>query len=208
VNASDDFAGLAAAADLSTRSPWAARTGSIVGEASGGRVRSGTGSQNAVYAYDSGTWGNDQRVGCFVFWSDLSNSAVGPAVRVSADGDAYAFIVNEAGQGFLNKYIDGFYDSTPYSTSSGAIASGSFVELDISGTTLRVYDDGADISGAVVDATHATGKPGLGGYNDSATIYADGWTADDGVSSAPVLSAPTVTGITTTGATPRVTITI
>jgi hypothetical protein len=173
--ASDVFTGLAAGANLSTRSPWVQKTGAITGEAAGGQVRPNSAAPvDSIYRYESGTWDADQSAECAVAWTGSTTSCIGPAIRLSATGSGYGLIVSETGTIFLNLYTNGVFTGALFSTSG--VASGSVIKLQAIGTTIKAFDDGVEIFSGT-DATHATGSPGLAAYLNSATIFADNWSA-------------------------------
>jgi hypothetical protein len=178
--ASDDFAGLAAAANLSTRSPWVQKSGVLQGEAAGGRIRPENPGVDSVYRYEGSAAGNDQLAECVVAWTGSGGECMGPGIRLSATGSGYGLIISQNGQAFLNLYTNGVYAGTTLFTSSaGAIASGSLMRVQAIGSTLKVFDDGVEIFSGT-DSTHTAGQWGLIGYSNSTTIYADNWSASDG----------------------------
>lgn len=177
--AQEGFIGLTAAANLNTRQQWLTKSGVLQGGTGGNNVSPNNASADTVYAFD-GIWGDDQIAESTVTLSGGGIPSIGPAVRVSSAGSGYAWVVNEAGTGFLNKYVSGVFSGPSLFTSSvGAITSGSVLRISVSGNLIRVYNNGVLLT-SVVDSSFTSGNPGLVGFSNSALLLVTSWFASDG----------------------------
>lgn len=61
-------------------------------------------------------------------------------------------------------------------TGMGAIANGDTLKLEVIGTSIKVYINGAQVGTTVVDSSFSTGQPGM--YFIGSGLTVDTWTAD------------------------------
>ena len=59
----------------------------------------------------------------------------------------------------------------------GSVVAGDIVKIDVVGTTIKAYVNGAQVGTNQVDSSYATGQPGMY-FNGSQSAELDDWTAD------------------------------
>jgi hypothetical protein len=171
----DDFTGLVAGANLSTRLPWVQRVGVMQGEASGDRVTLNNGANESVYAYTGPTFPSNQYAEAVVSWTVGTTARIGPAVRIGATGSCYAFVVLAGGAShFIGYFLNGVL-TTIVISATGPAVSGTTVRLNVDGTTLTGFVDNV-LVGTGTHALLTTGIPGLCGIG-ALDVWADDWAA-------------------------------
>lgn len=134
-------------------------------------------------SYRSGTWGDDQ-YSQFTLVSAPTGSSRYAVIGVRANGTA-----GSTGTGYFAWFDEGslcaIYEmaagsfGSSLTTCSGYPAAGSVMKLNISGSTITLYDDGAPIA-STSDGTVTSGSPAIGGYGLSSTpVQIDDWSASD-----------------------------
>lgn len=99
-------------------------------------------------------------------------------VRHQSNGDLYLLMCH-SGIGFrIYKYISASFTQLGVDLSASPPVAGHVYRLAVEGTTLRAYDNGAQIGTDRTDATLSGGAPGLGGA-DAATGGWDDWEGGD-----------------------------
>lgn len=100
--------------------------------------------------------------------SGAANGYVGPAVRVSADGDGYYALWNPVTNTLDLSRIDNGNTETILN-SVAAAAAGSVIRIEANGSTIRVLDDGVQVL-SEPDATYSSGAGGMYFYDDEAVF--------------------------------------
>jgi hypothetical protein len=130
--------------------------------------------------YNSGTWGNDQRVDVVVGNLQGGTRYAEAWVRGSTGGNGYKVYTDGTTGGTAIARMDAGSEVSLQAVAV-AFAAADTLGIGIVGTTITLYKNGVAQTPTATDATYASGLPGAGAYG-LATI--DDWTADDGVSSA------------------------
>jgi hypothetical protein len=136
--------------------------------------------------WDADTFNDDQYAQGKI--GTLSNGG-GVAVRLDSGGDGYYLSVNSAGGGevTLNRLDAG--SATTIQTITGlTIASFDTWRLEVTGTTLKVYQNGVQRGTNQTDATHTTGAAGMTitGSNDAQIDDFEGGNLGGGGLSIPI----------------------
>ena len=116
-------------------------------------------------AYYSGqTWNADQFAQATISVTGAANLALGPAVRGSASGNYYQFWCNTGSGASLDKFVAGA--RTVLTTAGAACAVNDVMRLEVVGSTLRAYYNGALLI-TWTDSALTSGSPGVAFYNNS-----------------------------------------
>lgn len=142
----------------------------------------GTASVARASLYNSGTWGNDQRVDAVIGALSATNNYPEVWVRGSTGGNGYKVYTDGTTGGTAIARVDAGAETTIQAVAV-AFANGDTLGIGIVGTTITLYKNGVAQTPTATDATYASGLPGAGAYGVG-TI--DDWTATDGVGSATV----------------------
>lgn len=149
-------------------------------------VGSSSSEEQAARWVGAGTFTNDQYSSVLINGSIPwigAGYAVGTIVRASGDIDAardyYAVLVDcdSSGPNYttrLFKVVNG--TRTPLHSAAVAWATNDRIELEAEGTTIRACKNGTALGGSftVIDASIATGLPGIAAQGDAA-FYGDDW---------------------------------
>lgn len=138
----------------------------------------GTASVNSIYFWNTATntFGADQESQVVV--GNLATGAQYASVAVRASGTRCYEAYTDGVAGALHTAIariDAGVE-TEILTVATTFTAGDVLKLGIVGTTLQMYKNGTAVGGTIVDATYASGQPGIGTY-DVATV--DDWSALD-----------------------------
>lgn len=174
---SDDFTGLASSVELSTRSPWAMRSGKISGETSGGRVCPFSDSLGySSYQYGFGIFPPDQFAECVIAWGASGSGQMGPAVRMNGVGNGYGALISR-GSGVVQ--MAAFKNGAVLATLGvSSAASGDLVRITAVGTTIAFQVNGVEVF-SITDTFWDVGVPGIVSFGATFGIYVDNWSASD-----------------------------
>jgi hypothetical protein len=102
-----------------------------------------------------------------------TSSYRGPAVRCKTDAtmNGYYFFASQNSQSFCGKQVAN--TPTDFSSSLGAMPTGTIIRIEIVGTVISVYKDAVNIA-SFVDSTHSSGHVGIAGYENQ-TSRGDDW---------------------------------
>jgi hypothetical protein len=113
------------------------------------------------FAYYSGASWNATHSSQAVFYGAMGADMT-LTVRHQSNGDLYMLDVNSGSQHTrIYKYVDGTF--TQLRDFNVSPTSGHTYKFEVSGTTLRAYDDGVQIGTDLTDTTLSGGAPGIGG---------------------------------------------
>jgi hypothetical protein len=127
-------------------------------------------------------------------YSRGASRAIGPAVRcsgVTPNACWYELYADNSGL-YLTVVVNDAYALIAQKAGSGAVSDGDILKLDVNGTTLTCYINGAvatamgdatspatGTAGVYTDSRLSTGTPGISGYGNSTTTYGDSFECTD-----------------------------
>ena len=168
----DSFDSYANAADLDGSGDWLVSDGAFVTykPAADGFVKCNAFADYANLAYYNKATITSDQYAQIVTNTLATGSFIGAAVRVTAGGNGYYYIVDDTGRKLM-KDVAG--TPTEIATSTDDCADGIIIKITAIGTTLRCYYDGSldtSLTGGTGifagQADHSTGYVGIGGYNN------------------------------------------
>jgi hypothetical protein len=150
-------------------------TATVSGMSISGNTAVPSGGTDHRFSYYSGSSWNSTHSSQAIFHG-ASGAEMMLTVRHQANGDLYMLAVNSGSQHTrIHKYIGGAF--TLLSDLGVSPTSGHTYKLEVSGTTLKAYDNGVQIGTNVTDSTLSGGAPGIGG-NAYAPGAWDDWVGD------------------------------
>lgn len=179
--ATDDFTGLAASADLDSRTNWSKPTGGVVGPIGqpsvGGNLTSEVASGNdwGVCYWDADTFANDQYSQLVSTESSASFRSVGPAVRIQTGAlQCYAAAISTS-HGVQIYRVDATDTETALGTPA-SYTSGATYRIEAEGTTIRIKENGTTVTSAT-DSTYSSGYAGIAAFGNGTESVGDTWEA-------------------------------
>lgn len=139
--------------------------------------------------YNSGTWGDDQRVDVTVS-NLLGGTRYAEAwVRGSTGGNGYKVYTDGTTGGTAIARMDAGAETTLQAVAV-AFSASDVLGIGIVGTTITLYKNGVAQTPTTTDATYSSGLPGAGTYG---LAIVDDWTANDGGGGDATVTGQTIT---------------
>jgi hypothetical protein len=116
------------------------------------------------------TFGNDQ-------YAEITLSAVGAFHEIGAlvrgsSNNGYCLNI-ASGNWYLGRIVSGSW--TQIATGAKAFSAGEVIRLEVSGTTLKMYQDDVQFGGDQTDSNISTGAPGVSGRGWDGGTSATSW---------------------------------
>lgn len=186
--ASDDFN---RANETPVASPWESVIGGGINLS--GNLLLGTASTAKASRYNSGTWGDDQRVDAVIGGLSASANYAELYVRLTSGGNGYKVYTDGTSGGCAICRVDAGSEVVLQIVTGLTFTNGDTAGIGVSGTTLTVYKNNVAQTPTATDSTYTTGGlPGAGSYG-AATI--DDWTATDGGAAAASVKRLSLLGV-------------
>jgi hypothetical protein len=126
--------------------------------------------------YTAIAWPNDHYSQAALSMSGIgAGTGPGVVVRATNGGNWYRCVVNHAGSNNLVMHQTVGGVSTTLATLTVTWTDGDILRLLAVGTTLRIFQNGAQVGADVIDAALASGSPGLFYSTTSTTAVVDSW---------------------------------
>jgi hypothetical protein len=152
---------------------------SATAKVAGNRARGNATSYDYQWiVWTANTWNATQTSECEVGNSVNPSNAFdeGPIVRAAAGPDGYYAMLHSSSLRRIYRRDDGAF--TVLQNMDGTVASGDTIKLEITGSTLKYFRNGAQVGSDQVDSTYSSGSAGFcvssatgTGYED----YIDNW---------------------------------
>lgn len=177
-------------------------TATVSGMSVSGNTAVPTGGVDHRFAYYSGASWNSTHSSQAVFYGSMG-AEMELTVRHQSNGDLYLLEVNSGSNAIrIKKNISGSF--TTLRDFGVGPTSGHTYKLEVSGTTLRAYDNGVQIGTDLADSTLSGGAPGIGGNAYAPGAWDDwlgvGVSGTGGGSTLPLLTIANVIGGAAQGA--------
>lgn len=155
--------------------PWVRQSGSaIYATLSSNAIRGLTASGQGMYYYDRSVngWNADQS-SSFRYASAMTSNDWGPTVRNAVSGRSCYSFEQWSGGRSIAKYVNG--SATTIETVTGAASTGVVYKIDVSGSTIRYYEDAVEHSGSPASDTSLS----TAGFGPGVILYRSDGSIDD-----------------------------
>lgn len=134
-------------------------------------------SRDIIAYYSGGTFNNDQYAQAT--FSLITTGAHYNILAVRASGSNSTlntyYIAVSTTEMYVSRYLSGSGSDLEHRTGL-TFTSGDVIKLQIVGTTITIFRNGSQSGATVTDSNIASGKPGQGGYNETAVLQSnDDW---------------------------------
>lgn len=169
--ATDTFTGTNGTALTTYSANWVLNFGNFA--ITSNAIRGNSASNISMAHWQADTFANNQYAQGTI--SSFSGAgSIGVAVRCASGATATGYVFyTDTGSSYLFKYVAGSF--TQLATGS-ALANGNTMRLEVSGTTLSAFVNGALWNSTTyTDSSISTGYAGLGAYSNVTTMSLDSW---------------------------------